>query len=475
MNIISWNCRGLGNLRTVHDLCRMVKEKRPSMVFLMETKLRKVKMEVIRYKLGFSNLFVVDCVGKSGGLALLWGDDVVVDIQNYSQRHINGIIQSPNSNVQWKLTGFYGHPEVTKRHEAWELLKVLSRLPPTPWICIGDFNEVISNAEKWGGSSRSSNHMRLFQVALEDCELSDLGFRGPKYTWSNCRDGSEFIKERLDRGVANVAWRELFPDVEVRVEVSTNSDHAVLILSLIRQQRGNYKYRRFRYEASWALDRRYKTKINQVWSASTSLGCSWDAINLKLSRCKKESLQWQQEIRGSTQDTIGHLRDKLNLLQGREDEVAVNDIKLVKQNLQLLLDQEDLKWKQRAKAEWLKNGDRNTKYYHACANYRRNLNQISTIKDEQGVLWNSFDDVGRAFVNYFLDLFTASPVGNMEPCLAHLEERVSSHMNDELLQPFTREEVGYALHQMAPLKAPGPDGFPAGFFQHHWETMGNEW
>jgi hypothetical protein len=41
------------------------------MVFLMETKLRREKMEVIHHKLGFPNLFVVDCVGKSRGLALL--------------------------------------------------------------------------------------------------------------------------------------------------------------------------------------------------------------------------------------------------------------------------------------------------------------------------------------------------------------------------------------------------------------------
>jgi exonuclease III len=73
MNILSWNCRGLGNLRTVHDLRRMVKEKKPNLVFLMETKLRQKQMESIRVKLGFKNVFVVDCIGKGGGLALFWG------------------------------------------------------------------------------------------------------------------------------------------------------------------------------------------------------------------------------------------------------------------------------------------------------------------------------------------------------------------------------------------------------------------
>lgn len=80
MTILSWNCQRLENLRTVNDLCRLVKEKRPMMVFLMETKLQKEKMERIRHILGFPNMFVVDCVGKSGGLALLWREEIIVDI-----------------------------------------------------------------------------------------------------------------------------------------------------------------------------------------------------------------------------------------------------------------------------------------------------------------------------------------------------------------------------------------------------------
>jgi hypothetical protein len=82
--------------------------------------------------------------------------------------------------------------------------------------------------------------------------------------------------------------------------------------------------------------------------------------------------------------------------------------------------------------------------------------------------------VREAFVQYFLDLFTAGPAGNLESCLEHVEEKVSSTMIEALLKPFNTEEVDCALHQMAPLKAPGPDGFPAGFFQHHWAIMGKE-
>jgi hypothetical protein len=48
-----------------------VKEKKPKIVFLIETKARAKRMEKVRLQLGFEHMLVVDSVGKSGGLALL--------------------------------------------------------------------------------------------------------------------------------------------------------------------------------------------------------------------------------------------------------------------------------------------------------------------------------------------------------------------------------------------------------------------
>lgn len=71
MNLLSWNCRGFGNPRTVHELHLLVKEKIPNVVFLMETKFRREKVEWIRNKIKFDCTFVVDCIGRSGGIAIL--------------------------------------------------------------------------------------------------------------------------------------------------------------------------------------------------------------------------------------------------------------------------------------------------------------------------------------------------------------------------------------------------------------------
>jgi hypothetical protein len=93
----------------------MVREKRPHLVFLMETKMTQRKEEVVRIKLGFENCFAVDYIGKGGGLMLLWRNSIMVEIQNFSRRHINAVVQCSSEALSWKLTGFYGHPDVTKR------------------------------------------------------------------------------------------------------------------------------------------------------------------------------------------------------------------------------------------------------------------------------------------------------------------------------------------------------------------------
>lgn len=64
------------------------------------------------------------------------------------------------------------------------------------------------------------------------CDLLDLGYRGPKYTWNNGREGADFTMERLDRMVANRGLCDLYHGVEVLVRVTICSDHSPLFVSL---------------------------------------------------------------------------------------------------------------------------------------------------------------------------------------------------------------------------------------------------
>ena len=100
------------------------------------------------------------------------------------------------------MTGFYGELETIRRSEAWEKLQNLSSRRERPWLCCGDFNEITRQDEKLGGVSRPHNQMQLFREVIDECGLLDLGFEGPKYTWSRNFENGSSIWERLDRCLA---------------------------------------------------------------------------------------------------------------------------------------------------------------------------------------------------------------------------------------------------------------------------------
>ena len=154
MSAICWNCRGLGNPRTIGTLQKSILEEDPTLVFLMETKFTVEEMDEINHKLERSQGTIVPSVRRSGGLALLWKESLSVEVQTFSPRHIDVVITEENEKKKRRFTGFYGHPETSKRGESWSLLVNLSARSRLPWVCMGDFNEISHRGEKVGGGER---------------------------------------------------------------------------------------------------------------------------------------------------------------------------------------------------------------------------------------------------------------------------------------------------------------------------------
>jgi hypothetical protein len=63
---------------------------------------------------------------------------------------------------------------------------------------MGDFNAYLDIVGKQGGGEINFNSMRKFQDCVQQCNLLDLGFHGPRYTWEG-----RGIEERLDRALCN--------------------------------------------------------------------------------------------------------------------------------------------------------------------------------------------------------------------------------------------------------------------------------
>ncbi|KAG6664002.1 hypothetical protein CIPAW_02G061300 [Carya illinoinensis] len=217
---------------TVHDLHQMVQNKLPHFVFLIETKFRRNKIEKIKKQLQLDNSFVIDCKGIRGGLAFLWRDDVEAEVMSYTNNHISLLIKGGYERKDWIFTSFYGNLITVKRRESWKLLKALKPQGSIGCLCVGNFNEVLSNGEKCGGAVRPFTHIKTFRGAIEESGLTNMGFIGNNCTWSNGRQGKAFTKERIDRVFYNLKWSKGFPSSKLYTLLALSSYHCPLLITM---------------------------------------------------------------------------------------------------------------------------------------------------------------------------------------------------------------------------------------------------
>lgn len=78
--------------------------------------------------------------------------------------------------------------------------------------------------------------MTDFREVVEDSGLIDMRFLGPKFIWSNKREGNSMILERLDRGFCNSGCKNLFPNSKIHHLDFLGSDHRPLILEIRKDE-----------------------------------------------------------------------------------------------------------------------------------------------------------------------------------------------------------------------------------------------
>ena len=143
-------------------------------------------------------------------------------------------------------------------------------------------------------------------------------------------------------------------------------------------------------------------------------------------------------------------------------------------NINELLMREEIMWKQRSKVHWLKEGDRNTAFFHGRAAARKEKNTVKRLKNDEGVWCTDEVEVVGIAIKYFQDLFTSTNPPMANELMEAVFPRVTTEMNEILTRPYQAEEVKAAIFQMSPTKSPGPDGMPPLFYQNLWSVVGDD-
>ena len=96
---------------------------------------------------------------------------------------------------------------------------------------------------------------------------------------------------------------------------------------------------------------------------------------------------------------------------------------------------------------------------------------IKALATSLGVMTENQNELKVMVTDFYKNLYLSEGVSGIEEVLDKVPVKVTEQMNAALLAPYTNEEVKTALFQMFPTKAPGPDGFPARFYQQNWNVL----
>ena len=231
----------------------------------METRVGGDKAKEIIDRLPFDGAIRAETIGYASGIWLLWNSDRVTVMQLASmEQEIHVEVKVLPSNLSWILSVVYASPRIVERQVLWENLAKVAELHSKPWIIAGDFNEPLVEADKFGGRLVSINRSLLFKDCLDKCNMVDMGFSGPRYTWTNRREINNLIQERIDRVFMNPSWCLLYPDAKVSHLTRCHSDHCPILLQTnpIRQL---HLTRPFKFQSFWLSDPSFPNVVKQAW------------------------------------------------------------------------------------------------------------------------------------------------------------------------------------------------------------------
>ncbi|XP_027178983.1 uncharacterized protein LOC113777945 [Coffea eugenioides] len=262
----------------------------------------------------------IESRGFSGGIWMYWNDrEVEVEIVSTNWHIMNVVVKNRDGN-EWLMLTIYVSPEVELRKLLWKYLQELG--------------------EK---------------------------VNGPALTWNNCREGGANVGKRLDRALCNGMWNLDYQRASVTHLTRTHSDHHPIRVNT-KKEDGQMGSSPFRVENAWYTHYDFYNQVEQNWNNNKDL-----LENVKIFTEKIKN--WIREVFGNILRKKKRCHARINGIQRSLSRAPSIRLQKLEEELiaeyNTILEQEGIMWHQRAKVEWLKYGDGNTRFFHLSTTIRR--------------------------------------------------------------------------------------------------------
>jgi hypothetical protein len=321
------------------------------------------------------------------------------------------------------------------------------------------------------GSDSFSPPMHDFSDFISDHGLLDIPLSGGIYTWSNNREISSM--SHLDRFLFTAGWNEGFVNIFQKRLVRISSDHFLVLLDCSNIQR---RSRPFRFENMWLKAEGFTELVKEWWESYSMDGTPSFVLAAKLKALKVDLKKWNDTQFGHVSLQKKQLMADLRAIDVLEESrpLSVEERgrrELISAGLEKVILMDEISWRQKSRLLWLKEGDKNSSFFHRIANSNRNTNTISQLLIN-GTLSTNQDEIRDHIAEFYEKLYLED--GHRRLYLDGVQfSTISSEDADWLDRPFDEVEITNVVQGCNGDKAPDPDGFSLAFFQHCWSIIRN--
>ena len=146
-DIFVWNCQGANDNNFRRTMRCFIKQYKPNVLVILETRISGIKADRVIKNMGFGRSHQIEAEGFSGGIWIMWTEEVAVLIRQNNLQFVHIEVSSPNRN-QFMFTVVYGSPNFKERQTLWSKLKELEGYNCLPWLAARDLNVFLAIDEK---------------------------------------------------------------------------------------------------------------------------------------------------------------------------------------------------------------------------------------------------------------------------------------------------------------------------------------
>eukprot|EP00253_Pinus_taeda_P025196 PITA_25196 len=383
----------------------LLQSERPEILLIQETKQNQNEMQkIVDAQKNFSGASN-NSRGASGGITTMWNNqywDCKSTIINQNWLRTN--LSSKEENWDLIIYNVYIPNHYREKEQCWKDLKENIENEQNPNIILaGDFNLVLHANEKRGGNFIHDPFRSQLEGIMSEYELVDIIPKNRKYTWNN--------------------------------RSATASDHFPILLTMDSQSHlGPIP---FRYNPLWRNNAEAEAIIETTWKQHVEGSPShiWETkirnIRKALKEWAKASYQEPEKIKKKVQQDLEKVQKQIED-QGLTHQLKNKEWEIQGQRMHIKRE-EETKWRFKSRQLWLKEGDKNTTYFHKQATTRRIRNNVNAITDSEGNQHNNQESIKRAASLHFKSLLTENQEEvDYSELLQHLSKGITQEVNDSL-------------------------------------------